>query len=291
MDQPVTKPVTNQVVTKNVMFRNACVTWFIKDHPKELWDEKLKYVAYGVETCPTTGREHLQMWASVFKPQRLTGWKKLFPGAHIEEMRGSYEQNDAYCSKASSLTELGVKPNANGCRVDVALFCERLAKGDKLHEVIMDMPVTFVKYNNGLSKLATYYSKPYEHDTVRGYWIWGVSGAGKSHYVMNRFTDIFKKPQNKWFDGYVGQSTIYMEDYDCGKSLSHYMKIWTDKWSCSGEVKGGTVQLQHHHFVVTSNYSIEDMFGPDVELVAAINRRCEKIYFGEVFKGQSDLLK
>jgi len=47
-------------------------------------------------------------------------------------------------------------------------------------------------------------------------------------------------------------------DIDC---LSHYLKIWMDKYSCKGEVKGGTTALNHDHFVVTSNYSIKDLFG------------------------------
>lgn len=45
--------------------------------------------------------------------------------------------------------------------------------------------------------------------------------------------------------------------------LGHYLKIWADKWACTGEVKGGTVPLCHRRFVVTSNYSINEIFGPD----------------------------
>lgn len=46
--------------------------------------------------------------------------------------------------------------------------------------------------------------------------------------------------------------------------LGHYLKIWADKWACTGEVKGGTVPLCHHRFVVTSNYTIAELFGPEV---------------------------
>lgn len=268
-------------------FRNACVTWFetlrVNDPPTELWDSKLKYVAYGIETCPSTGRLHLQMWASCHKPQRLSGWQRIFPRAHIEQMRGTFEQNDTYCSKESQLVKLGTKPRENGQRGDLALFCERLSTGEKLKEIAMDMPTVFVQYNNGLTKLSAFHSQPYEHDTVRGYWIYGVPGAGKTHYARNRFDDIYIKAQNKWFDGYNGERTILLDDYDCGKSLGHYLKIWLDKWSCSGEIKGGTVHLQHHHFVITSNYSIEEMFADDQQLQEAIRRRCEIIYMSQPY--------
>jgi hypothetical protein len=115
---------------------------------------------------------------------------------------------------------------------------------------------------------------PYEHTEVRGIWIWGVAGAGKTHKARSYEGTSFIKAQNKWFDGYDGQENIILDDYDCNMALFHYLKIWGDRWACSGEVKGGTVQLQHKRFIVTSNYSIDEMFmqsGPDG--LQAIKRR------------------
>jgi hypothetical protein len=37
----------------------------------------------------------------------LSGWKKMFPVAHIEAMRGTFAENDKYCSKEGTLTHLG----------------------------------------------------------------------------------------------------------------------------------------------------------------------------------------
>lgn len=71
-------------------------------------------------------------------------------------------------------------------------------------------------------------------------------------------------------------------DSDC---LSHYLKIWSDKWGCTGETKGGTVQLRHSKLVVTSNYSIEQLFVKfPYETVQAISRRFEVIEMKEVYK-------
>lgn len=78
-------------------------------------------------------------------------------------------------------------------------------------------------------------------------------------------------------------------DFNGGQVLGHYMKIWGDKWACTGEVKGGTIPLNHQRIVVTSNYSIQDIFGPEDtdsekvrksknELVAAIARRFKQIF-------------
>lgn len=42
--------------------------------------------------------------------------------------------------------------------------------------------------------------------------------------------------------------------------LGHYLKIWADHYSCSGEVKGGTIPLFHKKLIITSNYSIGELF-------------------------------
>lgn len=78
-------------------------------------------------------------------------------------------------------------------------------------------------------------------------------------------------------------------DFDGGQALGHYLKIWADRYACTGETKGGTIPLNHDKFIVTSNYSIADIFGPEVgatgkaalarmELVKAMARRFEVVH-------------
>jgi len=280
MEQPVTKPVTKA-------FRSAVLTIYQVDSYAELPCD-LNYFAYAKETCPTTGRSHLQAFAYSCKVMRLPAWKKIFPTAHIEPMRGAFAESDVYCSKQSALVEFGVRPMGNGKRRDLADACYMILGHETLYDVSLKMPEVFVRYHNGLRALSTMHTPPYQHDTTRGYWLWGVSGAGKTHYAEERFPNAYQKPQNKWFDGYIGQDSIILNDYDCGKALGHYLKIWMDKWACTGEYKGGTIQLRHHHFVVTSNYSIEEQFAGDEPLIEAIRRRCEVIHFSQVFKKKKE---
>ena len=81
----------------------------------------------------------------------------------------------------------------------------------------------------------------------------------------NYFGKVFKKDQSKWWDGYIGEETVIMEDVDRhgGPQLAHHMKIWTDVYSFSGEIKGGKIPLNYKRFVVTSNYSIDRIYGPN----------------------------
>ncbi|MBA7683374.1 hypothetical protein ES703_91738 [subsurface metagenome] len=101
---------------------------------------------------------------------------------------------------------------------------------------------------------------------------------GKSKYARETFDDIYLKGQNKWFDGYTNQKTILLDDHD-SPCLGHFLKIWADHYVCHGETKGGTVPLVHRDLVVTSNYSIEQLYAKDgPEMIQAITRRMKVVY-------------
>lgn len=114
---------------------------------------------------------------------------------------------------------------------------------------------------------------------VRGIWYWGPPGTGKSHTARTNWPEAYIKTQNKWFDGYDGNESFILEDMD-DACLKHYLKIWADKRSCSGKTKGGHVHLQHKVFVVTSNYSIDNLFGENEQMCEAIKRRFVVTHFG-----------
>jgi hypothetical protein len=65
-----------------------------------------------------------------------------------------------------------------------------------------------------------------------------------------------------------------LDDFDKGGvCLGHHLKIWTDRYACTGEVKGSTLPLNYDAFIVTSNYSIEQLWPEDIDMQLAIKRR------------------
>lgn len=109
-------------------------------------------------------------------------------------------------------------------------------------------------------------------DDIRGAWFYGPPGTGKSRTARELYPEAYIKAENKWWDGYTGQSSVILDDMDTN-CLGHYLKIWGDRYPCFGEIKGGQVPLQHSHFVVTSNYTPEQLWPDNPQMVEAIRRR------------------
>lgn len=236
------------------------------------WD--VKYLVVGRETGEENQTPHLQGFVIFKKVYRLSGCKKLQARAHWEVANGTSFQASAYCKKEGAFEEIGVL-SEQGRRTDLENACNLVRQTGSVSVVADEYPSTFVKFSRGLRDLALEIVEPYDHVSVRGIWIYGPPGTGKTHCARHFDPHAYMKAQNKWWDGYAGQDTVILDDLDTDV-LGHHLKIWSDKWSCTGETKGGTVQLRHKLFVVTSNYGIDELFS-DKSMCEAIQRRFKVI--------------
>jgi len=239
----------------------------------------VSYLVIGREVGEN-GTPHLQGFVKWRYPIGFAACRLRLPRAHLEVVRSLQHAID-YCMKDGDYEEVGVRP-LQGKRNDLEEVCKLVLAGEPMATVASEHPTAYVKFSRGLISLRHTTFKAVNHTDTRGFWYWGPPGTGKSRFARDNNEDAYIKSQNKWWDGYDGQTSVILDDLDKGGiCLGHHLKIWSDRYACTGEVKGASVPLQHTKFIVTSNYSIEQLWGDDKEMCAAIRRRFVVIYFGD----------
>jgi len=247
--------------------RNFCFTF--NNYPDTVLVDNVvcKYIAYSKEVAPTTGTPHLQGYITFATVKTLNQVKSLLPGCHVSVMIGSITQNDVYISKAATMVERGEKPisNDNKGRAEAMRWqrARNLAKEGKLDEIDADI---FVRYYSTLKRIRTDYQTKPSPINVSAYWIYGLTGTGKSHAVETAFPDCYKKNMDdpKWYDSYSGEDVIYLEDIDKYQvKWGGPLKRLADKWPMLASIKGSMLYIRPKIVVVTSNYRIEDIWQDD----------------------------
>jgi len=239
-----------------------------------------KYICYGKEVAPTTGTPHLQGYVYWDNARSLASVRRLFTGCHITQARGSYIQNKEYCSKGGDFTERGDPPTTDLERGEMEknrwANTMDLAKSGNLDQI---EPELFIRYYTSLKRIAVDYSPEVESlESCCGLWIHGLSGSGKTFAIQSRFRgQLYPKPKNQWWCGYRDQPVVLFDDI----SIFHVkfgddFKIWADRYSFIADKKGSSSTIRPKLFVVTSQYTIDQIWG-DEETRSALKRRFKVI--------------
>lgn len=248
---------------------------FVMDEIAKKEVKTYKYLVIGYETG-ASGTEHLQGLICWEQPKSLEWMKKNFnPSAHYEVMRGTFQQAADYCKKDGIWTEFGTLPADRGKLVqDMWDEVRENAKAGKFEEIPSEI---YVKHLTNIHKLARMHQElPEDTNDTCGVWITGKSGVGKSRYARHHWPEFFHKMPNKWWDGYDHHDYVLIDDLDpTHKYLAYHLKIWMDRYAFPAETKGSTCSIRPKKVIVTSQYTIEQVFDPtDAE---AIRRRCQVI--------------
>lgn len=231
------------------------------------------------------GTPHLQGFLYFGSNKRLAGVRQVSARAHWEVARGSVESNLVYCSKEGEVEVWGEKPverTAAGSR-EASRYADAwtaATEGD-LDRIPGD--IRFRMYHTVRQIQTDYMAKPHDLPDVCGIWIWGPAGAGKSHHARSLVEadgeEFYAKAANKWWDGYQGQKWVIIDDVDkAHKVLAHHFKLMLDKWAILAEVKGGTLYIRPQHIIITSQYSIDDIWSEEPETRDAMLRRCVEVH-------------
>jgi len=239
----------------------------------------LRYIGYGKEVGDS-GTPHLQGYLYCRNPCSLSAIRERIPRAHFEVSRGRPDQAIGYCEKDGDFNERGVRPVSQAqkgatekARWDFARDAAR--RGD-LEEIESDI---YLRYYRTLKEIAKdHIVPPPDHESVTGVWIYGRAGIGKSRKARADYPDAYLKMANKWWDGYTGQDFVILDDIDTKHDgLCHHLKIWSDRYSFLAETKGGAICIRPKKFIVTSQYSIDQIW-PDSESIAALKRRFKIVH-------------
>lgn len=247
------------------------------------------YLVFGREVGEQ-GTPHLQGYVYFDAVKSAKRVKAILPvGAHHERAKGSAIQNFRYCSKDGDFEEFGQRPMSQSEKGEAEKERWKLARECAVSGRLDGIPDDiYVRYYRALKEIGKdNMGRPVELDGVCGKWLYGDAGTGKSRYAAEHFPGHYMKMPNKWWDGYQGEENVVMDDMDPDHAvLRHHLKRWADRYPFIGETKGGAIAIRPKLFVVTSQYSIDEMFrnkdgSPDVQTIAAIKRRFEVKHFGK----------
>lgn len=246
-------------------------------------------------------RFHIHAYMNFKNQQKLGdakrgGLKKLDDNAHFTAV-GRDNGVGRYCMKETGRVdgpfEFGVKPVRRNNKDDWEEVLEK-AKEGRFEEI----PASILVQNYGnIQKLYKDNMKVKGSTHLRGIFIWGKSGIGKSSLARDLFPNAtqYNKSHNKWWDSYKGEEVVIWDDIspEEGKMSATFLKLYTDRYGIMGECKGSGVPLTYEFFIMTSQYSFEEVFA-DAETREAMERRCFifHMYDDEHFgKSQFDMSK
>lgn len=265
-----TKTCRNYLLVKNSVSDNIDE---LNNYLENMYNEsKCRYIVGQIERGEKTGRFHYQIFINFSMPVRPSILKKIDNEIHWNYV---YRNNgaDDYCMKVKTRIagpiEFGFKPVRRNSKVDWANV-KLLAQSGQLDKID---PKLYITHYSNLTRIAKDHLTLTNSNHLRGIWIYGEAGCGKSKWVRDNCPDLYPKLLNKWWDGYTGQKFVVMDDMDPEHNmLCQQIKLWSDRYGVILETKGGAVADKYEWFIVTSQYYISEVF-TDSRSFDAISRR------------------
>lgn len=279
---------------------------FLHETLKELQkNEYIKYGLFGFETCPTTGRKHLQGYIQLKKKNGLGFLKKnIHHNAKFINAKGNLKAQYTYISKEDTEpTEWGsATEKIKGGRNDIKNVRKWINEGDNMLQ-ILQKATSFQSI-----KVAQVFFQ-YEQLDPRAfwqrelYWYHGRTGLGKSKRAHKEaaercdadpnggFWKLPVKNEIAYWNGYCGQKYVIFDEYRPKRvPMDHILQL-TDHYDCHVDVKQSGCKWRAQAIWITANKSPEKMFeyeGKQHEKIDQLLRRITKtIHFKSI--GQDEV--
>lgn len=188
----------------------------------------------------------------------------LCPRAHLEKMRGTWEEAKAYAIKDGNVLRNEGEGLKQGSRSDLAECKRKFDEGATAEELLdSDFPVVWKAY-----KAFQALEDARARKRVRTFampkclWLYGASGVGKTHvvheYCKQALSDAYWwSPDKGWWDNYTGQKIVVFNDFNGEVDYKTMLRL-ADKFPADVSRRG----RPPHPFLaeiilVTSNHSID----------------------------------
>ncbi len=215
-----------------------------------------------------SGTPHLQGYFQLRKRAYIRQLRDLFsPRCHYEVARGTPKQNRAYCSKDGDFREGGEFPcrgkEERRNREEIAArFSDAVGRGaEAVREFAEEFPGTW--YGSGFNMLrnAQLVMPPIHRPEINVQWLHGKPGVGKSRRAHEQLPEAYiKEPRTKWWNGYMYEKEVIIDDFGPGGIDINHLLRWFDRYKCMVETKGGMCALYATTFIVTSNFTPEEVY-------------------------------
>jgi len=267
-------PLTDKTRLRNFCFTSYDVSDEMKERIKNL---DVKYMIYGNEICPDTGKAHLQGYCELNKQSSVRTIKTkmfMYNGLHLESRIGTATQASTYCKKEGDFWEQG-ELSKQGARTDISEIKDQIKNGSSFRDVIET--ATSYQSLRIAEKILVYYEKPRTWKT-EVYWYHGTTGTGKTKHAYALSNNPWISSGDlKWFQGYDGHEDVIFDDFRPSQCSYATLLRLTDRYPYQIEYKGGSRQFVPKRIFITSSMSPTDMFPDYDDSVNQLLRRIKEI--------------
>nr|ANO58190.1 hypothetical protein [uncultured marine euryarchaeote] len=242
--------------------------------------------------------KHLQAYCQTIKRMRRSTFNNLIRkhtgfNFSIQNARGSAAQNIAYVTKGTGtweysdgttkysetitkrtlwINEKGLV-KTGGQRSDMKSLARFIENGATTRELDERFPSQMLRYGHGVEKLR-FRKKMAESKVERDVKLvvlYGDKGTGKSTDARHKITEQygftsddvyslqFGKNSRIWFDGYIGEKVLLLDDYEPDLIDRSTLLKLTDIYQFIGQIKGGHIVAEWELVILTTNSDIADI--------------------------------
>lgn len=257
-----------------------------------------------VDEIGEKGTPHVHIFIYTHSPSKFEMWKREFDGcAHIENARGSIQENVAYLRKEGkwkgteksdttiegSYEEFGALPEekGQGYRSDIALLITLVEQGMTNAELMRAIPEIYIRNIGAVDRMRLNICKEQFSEVFRQLevtYIFGATGRGKTRYVMEKhgYSKTYRVVNNKNpFDLYEMEDVIVFEEFQSKQFKMSEMLVWLDGYPCSLRCRYADKIAAYTIVYLLSNTSLqlqyEDIQEQNYETFKAFLRRIHHV--------------